>query len=242
MRFTFLAAGTLVFAACSIAQPPDAAPGPNTESPAEAAPALDPLSATDARTFESLSIPPLLRMHLPMLRPGTGRLVQFVPPGSEAERLGLRTGDVLLRAGGRAVSSNVEFRPNGAQLPLLVIRRGRTIELPSQFGRPGFSQPFRRGFPPEFVPMPGPQRGAWNRPRARSGVAVSSASVSSASGQAVSISRAGDQISLEMRLPQFTSQPIRLNGTLAEIEQQLQASDLPEPAKQQVRQSLRDGR
>ena len=79
----------------------------------------------------------------------------------------------------------------------------------------------------------GANQGAF--PMSSGGVTASSF----ASGnQAISVSRVGDQISLEMYIPGVSPNPIRLRGTPAQIETQLKNSDLSQAAKQAVRRAL----
>ena len=183
-------------------------------------------------------VPPILRLHLPILGENLGVLVESVSRGSAPENAGIRAGDVLLEAGGSAVRTGDPLDPLDASLPIVVLRRGRTQLLhprhrtPNVYGRPfpAFDAPPAMSNR-DFGPIPG------------GGVSVSSSSTSSSFGdRAVSISRAGEQISLEISMPDLADGPIRLHGTAEEIEHQLQTSELAETAKREVRAALQQAR
>ena len=170
-------------------------------------------------------VPRLLRLHLPILGEKRGVLVESVTAGSAAAGTGLRAGDVILEAGGRAITAGDALQQPDPAFPIVVLRRGRTRVLHPGAMENGFlDQMFA---PPVFADEPG-------------GTSISTSAISSGSGsRAVSVSRAGDQISLEMSLPELTEGPIRLRGTAAEIERQLRESTLGEAVKREVRAALR---
>ncbi|QEF96074.1 hypothetical protein Mal15_01000 [Stieleria maiorica] len=173
-------------------------------------------------------VPPLLRLHLPILGRQRGVLIESVLPESAAAKTGLRDGDILLEAGGRAVLADDSLDTPDSSFPIVVLRRGRTRVLHPTVAEHRF---FDRMFGP---PIPG------NPP---TGTSASASAISSGSGsRAVSISRAGDQIAIEMSLPELADDPIRLRGTAAEIEQQLQQSAIGEAVKREVRDALRQAR
>ncbi|QDV47380.1 hypothetical protein Enr13x_72890 [Stieleria neptunia] len=202
-------AATLLVAFAVLAQTPPAAAEPEPEL------TLQP-------------VPALLRLHLPILGEQRGVLVEAVAAESAAAGAGLRAGDVILEAGGRAVITGDALEQPDPAFPIVVLRRGRTQVLQPAATENRF---FDRMFGP---PMPG------NR---RSGTSVSSSAISSGSGsRAVSVSRAGDQIAIEMSLPELAEGPIRFRGTAAEIEQQLRQSTLGEAVKREVRTVLRQSR
>lgn len=89
-----------------------------------------------------------------------GVLVTRVSPSSPAGRAGLEAGDVVVRAGGRAVTTVEEVRESvrraeGGRVPLEIVRgRGRrTLELRWEAARPGESGRV------EVISRPAPRRG-----------------------------------------------------------------------------------
>ena len=178
------------------------------------------------------AVPELLRLHLPMLGRNSGVLVRSVTPGTDADRAGLRNGDIILEAGGRPIIEGQPLSQADAALPSVVLRRGRPLVLNP-------TAPEMRMFDPRFA------GGFLGDPRMQPssvGSVSSASSFAGPGGQAVSISRNGAQLSLEMSIPAFAKNPIRLRGTIAEIERKLQTGPFPEAVKQQVRQALRDTR
>ncbi|MCS7471640.1 PDZ domain-containing protein [Stieleria sp. ICT_E10.1] len=209
LRFFSGSAATLLVAFAVFAQSPPAATEPEPEL------TLQP-------------VPTLLRLHLPILGEKRGVLVEAVAAGSAAAGTGLRAGDIILEAGGRAVITGDALQQPDPAFPLVVLRRGRAQVLHPAAMENRFPE---RMFGP---PMPG------NR---STGTSVSSSAISSGSGsRAVSVSRAGDQIAIEMSLPEMAEGPIRFRGTAAEIEQQLGQSTLGEAVKREVRTVLRQSR
>jgi len=69
------------------------------------------------------------------LQPGLGLRVRTVVPGSLAQALGVRAGDILLELEGRALRSGEDVRealarrPIGEPVELLVLRSGQRREL-----------------------------------------------------------------------------------------------------------------
>lgn len=239
-RFLSGSAATFVLSAAVLAQ------SPTTD---QAPVAVDPLpSVAEVQPDLTLApVPSILQLHLPMLGPNLGVLVESVAPGSAAEKTGLRSGDVILEAGGRRVTAGASTAPMDPAFPIVVIRRGRVQMLQSGMPRHeffGWNNAFG-GQQPRFDAgmFGGPPVGFPNHGSARSSTSVtSSASSSSFGDRSVSISRSGDQISLEMSLPNLAQGPIRLQGTAAEIEQQLQSGPMTESAKREVRAALRQAR
>lgn len=178
------------------------------------------------------AVPELLRMHLPILGTKTGVLVRSVTPGSSADRAGLRNGDIILEAGGRPVIEGQPLSEVDAALPNVVLRRGRPQILnPAATEMQMFQHPFGGGFLGDPAMQP-----------ARIRSTSSASSFSGPGGQAVSISRSGDQISLEMSIPGLAKDPIRLHGTPAEIERKLQTGTWSPAIKTQVRRALQQAR
>ncbi|KAA5547064.1 PDZ domain-containing protein [Roseiconus nitratireducens] len=208
----------------ALAQPP---------SPAEES---GPAAATESVPEPPLvlaPVPTLLRMHLPDLPESEGQLVQSVLTGSDAARLGLRPGDILLECNGRIVDRQSEVPAPDPSLPMVVLRRGRMQMLPP-------SRAPLTGREPRWPDESWGTEVQPNRAFPSGGVTASSRSEvrGGVGGRAVSISRTGDQISLEMSMPELTPQPVRFRGTLAQIQRELDASDLPTAAKNEVRSAL----
>ncbi|PAY20438.1 hypothetical protein CKO51_06270 [Rhodopirellula sp. SM50] len=191
--------------------------------------AQSPPAATEPEPELTLQpVPTLLRLHLPILGEQRGVLVEAVAAGSAAAGTGLRAGDVILEAGGRAIIAGDALQRPDPAFPIVVLRRGRTRVLYPGAMENGFMDQM---FTP---PVPADQPG---------GTSVSSSAIRSGSGsRAVSVSRAGDQFAIEMSLPELAEGPIRFRGTAAEIEQQLRQSTLGEAVKREVRTVLRQSR
>lgn len=177
--------------------------------------------------METAEIPSLLRLHCPVLVGDLGVLVDKCHENSLATRLGLQPGDVILEINGLPVSASRILPPAGPMSVLIVLRRGQptvltappaTADLPID-GLPG--TPWRI---PDQLPS------AWS-----GGVTASSFATGN---QAISVSRAGNQVSIEIADPEISKQPLRFSGTPDQIEQQLQRSSLNAASKQTVRQAL----
>jgi hypothetical protein len=184
------------------------------------------------------AVPDLLRLHLPILQPDHGVLVESVVKGSATEKAGIRAGDVLLEAGGRLLRTGDSLGPMDPSSPIVVLRRGRTRILRPEDPQLDFFGALPSPFFGGFGPFDRPERVFPHQAASVSSSAISSG----AGGRAVSISRAGDQISLEMSMPEVADGKIRLHGTALEIEQQLQASEWNEAVKRQVRAVLQRAR
>jgi hypothetical protein len=190
-------------------------------------------------------IPDVLRAHCRSLRGGHGLLVDQVTPASPADQMGLESDDVILRVDGQPLSSVDELPPPAEVVEFSLLRGGRVHTLalmPANNGRL-----WNQGFIPPQWPMPGmrfPRTAQRPGPRLRGAGSPlgfsTSASATSIAGenQSVSISQAGDQITLEMIDPNLDDKPIRLRGTRQQIEDQLRTSDLTEAARQQVLRAL----
>ncbi|MCA9136054.1 MAG: PDZ domain-containing protein [Planctomycetales bacterium] len=240
-RFLSGSAATFFFlSAAVLAQPPITEPSPtDADSP--------PVVADVQPELMIKPVPPILRLHLPTLGPDLGVLVESVASGSAAEKAGLRSGDVLIEAGGHRVVAGVSMATPDAAVPMVVIRRGQIQVLHAGIPRHEFYDrfdDFAAPGPMMNAPMfNGPPVGFENNRFQSHGRSVTSSASSSSSGnRAVSISRAGDQISLEMSLPGLAEGTIRLRGTAAEIDQQLETSPHSEAAKREVRAALRQAR
>jgi hypothetical protein len=70
---------------------------------------------------------------------GKGALMQSVSPDTPASRAGLKAGDIILKYGGKDVPSINELRgmlnktKRGSKVDLVILRKGRTIEVTVQF-------------------------------------------------------------------------------------------------------------
>ena len=83
---------------------------------------------------------------------GDGALVRGVNAGSEAAKAGLKVGDVIVEADGRAVTTSQRFEgivgtlPEGASLPVVVLRGGERVDVTLTLEpRAGEGQQVRRG-------------------------------------------------------------------------------------------------
>lgn len=173
-------------------------------------------------------VPRVLRLHLPRLGARAGVLVDTVVPGSAPANVGLMDGDILVEAGGHRVIAGAPLPDLNPAMPIVVIRRGMPQRLNTvQHGRIPIGFPHNIGAP---ITSANGRARAW-------GAAATSVS-SAAGGRAVSISQAGDRISLQYEAPSVPDGPVQFNGTMAEIQQQLQQSTLPEPVRQDILREL----
>ena len=230
IRLATLSISSLILAAVAIAVPPQ------NDLP------------TDSWGVKVDKIPDILRMHCPPLRGDVGVLITQVLPDSPAARTGLRPGDVVLDVQGVPVESASEL-PNPAGLfqppRIRVLREGRVHNLgqpflaagPNQSGdqiKQMVEQMMRQSrrqaeamvpsiaVPPGYATMP------------RTGAYASSSAMGS---ESMSVSRANDQISIEMSSSDGGG-TIRLQGTMDEIEQQMQAQQLSPETRNKVRRAL----
>ena len=163
---------------------------------------------------EFRSVPQLLRMHIPALHGGHGLVVHRIAKDSAAANM-LKVGDVLMTADGKPVKS-FESLPANMTPDVLVLRRGQVMPL----GYPTAS----RGWNPFASP--------------RMGASVSASAFSTGS-ESVSISQNGNEILIEMSLPDLEAAPIRYRGTAEQIEQQVRNSNLSPAARQRVLDAIR---
>jgi membrane-associated protease RseP (regulator of RpoE activity) len=179
------------------------------------------------------AIPDVLRIHVPSLgRQEIGLLIAKVTPGHPGAELGLRPGDVIMQIDGRAVAETRDLpRPTSATA-MLVLRRGQLQML----------DPLNTNFS-RFLPNGMPPMHGMNLPT-RVGVSASSFAGGNQTGgnESVSVSRSGDQFSIDMSLPQLATGPIRLRGTLQEIQKKLSDSKLSATAKQRVLRVIEQNR
>ena len=196
----------------------------------------DPLADNIGWGLSFAAIPEVLRAHCPALMGGHGLLVSDVLEDSPAEHVGMRTHDVLLELAGRPLTRSDELSEPDRHVPLLVLRRGHVqmlTMLPAHPGRDGW-------FGPRF-PRPTPfNRQAAPRPFGPPVAAHSVARASSSGNGSMSVSIAGDQIALEFSSAATGGNPVRLQGTIEQIERQVHEQDLAPEARQQVWDALRE--
>lgn len=179
------------------------------------------VAETDHRSpmgWQIKPVPQLLRLHLPMLGPHDGVLIQSVAPGSAAEKAGLLRGDLLIEAGGQRLVTGQPVPDMDPTLPLVVIRRGRPQVL------------IDPTVPGKLFGNAAPRRGV--------ATARSFGAAGLGGGQALSISQVGEHITLQYDSPLCPEGPIRFSGTAPQIDQQLRQSDLPESVQQDIRDQL----
>ncbi|TWU08454.1 PDZ domain-containing protein [Stieleria varia] len=174
-------------------------------------------------------IPQILRLHLPGIPPDCGIWIREVEPQSPAARLGLQPNDLLLEIDGLPIAAVLP--PAAENSMVSVLRNGQPLLLtPRQNMRRWF--PYTTHSPQRTIPqIPVPQISAWPA----GGVGVSAYATGN---QSFSVSRVGDQISIEMSDPDASPEPIRFAGTPQEILHQLDACALSIDAKQKVRQAI----
>ena len=162
---------------------------------------------------EFRAVPGLLRMHVPALHSGHGLVVHRI--AKDAATSMLQVGDVVLSTDGKPVKS-LESLPANMTPDVLVLRRGQVMPL----GYPTA----QRGWHPYATP--------------RMGASVSTSAFSTGN-ESVSISQNGNEILIEMSLPDLEAAPIRYRGTAEQIEQQVRNSNLSPAARQRVLDAIR---
>ncbi len=176
-------------------------------------------------------VPELLRMHLPRLPHDLGLLICEVPATTPIEQpYDLRVGDIVVAYAGAKLRSEDPL-PQAMDEPVTIIRGGRLMTLPARHDvAGGHVSPLRYRW-----------LGPSGRPTPRAGVGRSSSSVSAvASGnESVSVSQSGDQIAVEMSLPQLSRAPIRLRGTRQQILDQMDQAGYSPAVRQRVLDAIR---
>mgnify|MGYP003663001926 CR=1 FL=1 len=258
----FSVAASLLLSAAVVAAPPTNNPDTDGHVHVETPPASVPVWGMDVT-----EIPDILRMHCTVLRGNVGILVASVVADSPADRMGLRAGDVLLEIQGKRVH-NIADLPDPTNAPatalnILLLRHGQVQSTaaasfgPAPFGPVPLGAPSMPKMPgdevqqfvermiqqsrnqPAIAMPPSWAAPAWTAPSgtgtpAHSGVYASS----SASGnESMSVSRAGDQISIEISSADGSA-PIRLHGTMSQVEQQMHAQQLSPAMQQKIRRAL----
>ncbi|WP_047815965.1 hypothetical protein [Rhodopirellula islandica] len=165
-------------------------------------------------------VPELLRVHCPMIAPGHGLVVEQVVESKDAP-FQLQRGDVLMSVDGRPVLER-EGAPKLARMTVLVMRRGQMTPVSS----PAQSQ----------FAVPVPRMSQWAFP-GRTGVAVSS-SAFSGSNESVSVSQNGDQVSLDLDLPDLHPARLRYQGTRDQIEDEVRSSNLAPAVRRRVLEAI----
>ncbi|MCC9658196.1 PDZ domain-containing protein [Rhodopirellula halodulae] len=171
-------------------------------------------------------VPPLLAMHLPMLAGDRGLVVKEAADENADNSL-LQEGDVLLAVDGRPVVAGQGVPPM-AQANIVVLRRGQTVTLPVH----SLDRQMRQSHGPQpgFAPYP------WLQPR----FAAPSVTASAYAGgnESVSVSQNGDQILIEMDLPQLHNGPLRYRGTREQIEEEVRNSNLAPAVRRRVMEAI----
>jgi hypothetical protein len=191
------------------------------------------LAHNEAWGLRFAEIPDVLRLHVPSLdRREIGLLVAKVTPGQPGAEQGLRPGDVIMHIDGRVVAEARDLPRPTVATTMFVLRRGQVQlldRLNAKFG--GF-------MPPGMPPMHDMNQ------TARGGVSASSFAGGNQMGgnESVSVSRSGDQLLIDMSLPQLAAGPIRLRGSIQQIQKQLSESKLSAAAKQRVLQVIDQNR
>ncbi len=174
---------------------------------------------------EFCSVPKLLRMHCPALPAEQGVLISRIDPnGPAAMFYDLQVGDIVVTADGEAVFGMASL-PESPGANLMVLRGGEVIQVDARAVSPVDS--IAKQSPRPMNPaMPQGQLGT-------------SATAYSSGNESVSVAQNGDQITLEMSLPQLQSAPIRFQGTRQQIMRDVQDSKLSPAARQRVLQAIR---
>lgn len=231
--------------------------GPAAKSPPAAEDSPVPLSDPEAAWGITLApVPDLLRAHLPRLRFAEGRVVTAVDASGPAAKFGIRRFDVLLEVNGIPLARTERLGEPDDIVWMTVLRRGRVTPLALGRGpgghasraRHGAARPFSPALPiPPAPRFPAPEFGApefgapFGFPHAANpfpGAASAIASASSTANGAMSVSRVGDQISVEFVSPATDGRRVRLRGTVAEIEAQMETQGLSQAARREVRDAL----
>ncbi|MGB7345360.1 MAG: hypothetical protein WBD20_14185 [Pirellulaceae bacterium] len=197
--------------------------------------AADPpkITASAAWGLEFAAVPDVLRMHLPAIsQPGVGLLVAKRQEDLPGDQMGLLPGDVIIQADGHPISRPQDLPLPNATTGLIVLRRGQVQMLAA--GDFFAGQPMAGGVFANAMP-----RGFGMPPLNPGGVSASSFA---GGNESVSVSRKGNQFSIDMSLPGLATGPIRLRGSIQQIEKQLGESTLSAAAKRRVMQAIDQNR
>ncbi len=150
----------------------------------------------------------------------------------------LRRGGVTPLALRRGPGGHAPRARNGAGRPL---PPALSVPPPPRFSMPHspvpeFGAPF--GFPDAANPFPGEANPLPGEANPFAGEASAIATASSTANGSMSVSRVGDQVSVELVSPATEGRRIHLRGTVAEIEAQMETQGLSQAARREVRDAL----
>lgn len=226
-----------IIAAVLLAVPASTLPAQNGPMPAIAD---NPVANDWGMTLTEM--PELLRMHLPLLRPDTGMVVNRVTADSPAAEMGLRNGDILTEVDQNPVRTAADLGQPNPRIGLMVIRRGIPKMLVAGGGTRRMPMPRWNNQSPtnqaNRIVLGGGSSSFSSSPGTRQSASSSVSSSFSGDGESVSVSQSGDQISLDIASSAPNVGRVRLSGTIAEIKEQLQNGDLTDDAKAAVRRAL----
>ena len=223
-----LAALSFIMLAATIIQPARAQwnfgmPGPTTQPEIAL---VEDCYVHPSWQVEFCTVPKLLRMHCSILPPEQGVLISRISRrGPAAMIYDLHVGDVLLTADGEAVFGMASL-PEFPGASLTAMRGGEEISIEPRAVCPPDPTVNQQRLPLAAAVPQGNPIGA-------------TASAYSSGNESVSIAQNGDQITLEMSLPELQSGPIRFRGTRQQIIRDVQESKLSPAARQRVLQAIR---
>tara|TARA_R110002049_G_scaffold2750_8_gene22273 strand:- start:224837 stop:225490 length:654 start_codon:yes stop_codon:yes gene_type:complete len=157
-------------------------------------------------------VPSVLRLHVADLPSHGGMLVQSIPPGSQASRLGLHVGDILLEVNGNPVNSPADLPSLNPNTRAVSLHRGEVRRLHMPF--------------PCFYPMPADVS-------RRGGVSASSFAVGN---ESIAVRSIGDQQEIAIATPALKDTMLRVQGTRSHLQQQILDAGLsPETTRRAFR-------
>jgi hypothetical protein len=197
---------------------------------------------TDSQTIrwniEFEPVPEILRMHFRSLQEGHGLLVKRVhtDPNRLYEFL---AGDILLSVAGKPIRSinDLPTTPsNNFPVTVIVMRQGQIQPLRKDYSKscwPGH-RPMSRSLPMFMDP------GTFKVPATVPGWAKAGvyASAQAGNNESVSVSRNGDQFSIDMSLPNLHAGNISYRGTRDQIQREVENSNLPPAAIERVLEAI----
>lgn len=165
-------------------------------------------------------VPELLRLHLPELGAGHGVVVKRIDKEALAAT-DLEVGDIVLAIAGIPIT-DIHNLPKNSLADMVVLRRGQVIPLGHRSMAFGHRSPF-----------PG-----WQSFAMPAQMMVTASAVATGN-ESIAISKNGDEMLIELSLPELASAPLRYRGTLEEIQQQIRKSSLSPTARQRVLDAIR---